>query len=151
WVSGCSITYLWSLGNGELLLALDARLLYMVVCGCHSLGLATQGKVSAHLRVIRSGYNPLLSSWECQAESVHQGAERGEAGLDSLDVRERDQVEPRQQQARANIRLKEQSQIVEVMFPAVAAGPGGMGRQRGGRRGVRGGRLRGRRRRSGGW
>src|SRR5215469_1773574 len=90
----------------------------------------------------RSVVIPLLSCWECQAEGVYQGAKRGEAGVDGLDVRKRDQAEPGQEQTRADIRLKEQSQAVEVMLPAVALVPGGMGLQRGAQARVRCGGLR---------
>ena len=48
---------------------------------------------------------PLLSGGECQAEGVHQGTKRGEAGLDGLDMREWDQMELGQQQARTDVGL----------------------------------------------
>jgi hypothetical protein len=51
---------------------------------------------------------PLLSCWEHQAEGVDQGAEGGEADLDGLGVWERDQMEPGQEQAGADIGLQEQ-------------------------------------------
>src|SRR5258708_22008381 len=46
---------------------------------------------------------PLLSCRERQVVGVHEGAERSEAGLDRLEVRERDQMEPGQEQARADV------------------------------------------------
>src|SRR5260221_5020207 len=70
-----------------------------------------------------------LSCREGQAEGVDQGAECGEAAVDRLDVRERHQLEPGEQQAGTDIRLQEQSQGVEVMFPAGAGIPGWMGLQ----------------------
>jgi hypothetical protein len=50
---------------------------------------------------------PHLSCWENQVEGVDQGAERGEASLNGLRVRERNQGEPRQQQAGADVGLQE--------------------------------------------
>jgi len=76
------------------------------------------------------GIIPHLSCWECQAEGVDQGAERGEAGLDRLDMRERDQVEPGQEQARGGVGLEEQAQVIQVLFPAAPRIPGGMGLER---------------------
>jgi hypothetical protein len=50
-----------------------------------------------------------VSCWESQAEGIEQAAERGEAGLNGLQVREWDQGEPEQQQAGTDVGLEEQA------------------------------------------
>ena len=81
------------------------------------------------MRCLRA--NPLLSCWERQAEGVDERAERGEAGLDGLRVWERHERQPREEQAGGHLRVEEQPQGVEVVFPATAGVPGGMGFQGG--------------------
>jgi hypothetical protein len=65
-------------------------------------------------------------------EGVHQRAEGGEAGLDGVGMWERHEREPGEEQARTDIRVEEQAQVVEVVFPARASIPGGVGLQGGG-------------------
>src|SRR5260221_10059362 len=74
-------------------------------------------------------YNPHLSCWERQAEGVDQGTKGGEAGLDGLDVREWDEREPGQEQARTDVGLQEQPEVVQVLLPAATRVPSGMGLQ----------------------
>src|SRR5260221_14087547 len=81
-----------------------------------------------------SRYDPHLSCWERQGEGVDQGAQRGEAGLDRLDVRRREQMQPGQEQTRTDEGLEQQPEVVERVLPAGARVPGGMGRHRGGPR-----------------
>src|SRR5258708_13845277 len=77
---------------------------------------------------------PHLSCWERQAEGVNQRAQRGEARLDCLAMRERDQMEPGQEETGTDVGLEEQPQIVEVRLPPRPRIPGGMGVKRRGRR-----------------
>jgi hypothetical protein len=90
----------------------------------------------------------VLSSWEHHAEGVDRGAERGETGLDRLDVRQRDpmrdQMEPGQEQTGTAVRLQQQAQLGAVMRPAAALVPRRMGLQRCGLVRGRGRRCRGR-------
>src|SRR5258707_6667195 len=76
---------------------------------------------------------PLLSCWESQGEGVDESAERSEAGLDRLDMRERDQGEPGQEQTGTDVGLQQQAQVVEVMLPTATRVPSGMGLHRSGR------------------
>jgi hypothetical protein len=55
---------------------------------------ATAGRPYKGEAITRMQYDPFLSCWEGQAEGVHQGAERGETGLDRLGVWGREQMEP---------------------------------------------------------
>jgi hypothetical protein len=71
----------------------------------------------------------LLSCWESQAEGVDESAERGEGGLEGLDRREWDQMQPGQQQTRADGGVEEQPQGVELVLPARPGVPGRMGLQ----------------------
>jgi hypothetical protein len=85
---------------------------------------------------------PHLSCWERQAEGVDQRAKRGKAGLHRLDMRERHQVEPREEQAGTDVRLEEQPKVVELVLPAAAGVPSWKCLQRGDQRRQRCGWLR---------
>src|SRR5258706_9737024 len=88
---------------------------------------------------VLSCLSPHLSCWERQGEGVDEGAERGEARLDGLNVRRREQMQPGQEQAGTDVGLEHQSEVVELVFPADPVIPGGMGLHGGGRWELRGG------------
>src|SRR5262249_34684113 len=60
---------------------------------------------------------PLLSCWESQAEGIDERAQRGEAGLNRLDVREGGETEPGQEQAGIDVGRPQQPQRGEVALP----------------------------------
>jgi hypothetical protein len=74
---------------------------------------------------------PLLSCWESQAEGIDERAQRREASLDRLDVGERGEVEPGQEQAGRDVGGQQQPKRVEVALPPRTSIPVRMGGHRG--------------------
>src|SRR5712692_6276442 len=55
---------------------------------------------------------PHLSCWERHMEGVDEGTERSEAGLDRLDMRRREQMQPGQEQTGTDVGLEQEPQVV---------------------------------------
>ena len=77
-------------------------------------------------------------------EGVDEGTERSEAGLDRLDMRRREQMQPGQEQTGTDVGLEQEPEGVERVLPAGAGVPGGMGLHSSGRRELGGTGRRGR-------